>query len=95
MALTPPIPPGPRPLHRDPQPLNPTKTRRLKRSGSPTSTPTESEHSSTPANPTGHSSTHSLHPQTMLLCVSSRDLVEVLLVALGELAVVAQASFEG
>ena len=36
-----------------------------------------------------------LHPQTMLLCVSSRKLVEVLLVALGELAVVAQASFEG
>ena len=31
----------------------------------------------------------------MLLCVSSRELVEVLLVALGEVGVVAQASFEG
>ena len=39
--------------------------------------------------------TPALHAKSMLLCVSSRELVEVLLVALGELAVVAQASFEG
>ena len=45
-----------------------------------------------PENPTGH---HQFHPQAMLLCVSSRELVEVLLVALGEVGVVAQASFEG
>jgi len=35
------------------------------------------------------------HAKTMLLCVSSRDLVEMSSVALGELAVVAQASFDG
>ena len=37
----------------------------------------------------------SLHPQTMLLCLSSRDFSEVLLVALGEAAVVMEAPLEG
>ena len=41
------------------------------------------------------SSDHAMMVSTMmLLCLSSRDLGEVLLVALGEVAVVVEASFE-
>ena len=43
-----------------------------------------------PSPPDKHQQPH----QTMLLCLSSRDLGEVLLVTFGEVAVVYEASFE-